>query len=62
MALLMFPSDRLSTWDVFPMNEEADLDPGASSPWQDIPESLKMRAKMCSASSAETQDCKVHCH
>lgn len=40
------PSDILSTWDAFPMNEDADLDLGASSPWQDIPESLKMKAKM----------------
>lgn len=44
------------------MNEETDLDLGASSPWQDIPESLNMRAKARSASSAETQDRKVHCH
>lgn len=30
MVLSIFPSDILSTWEVFQMNEEADLGLGAS--------------------------------
>lgn len=52
MALFIFSSDVLSTWEVFQMNKEA-WSRGLRSLWQDIPESLKTRAKLCSASSAE---------
>lgn len=41
----------LSTWEAFPMNEEADL--GLGPQGQDVPESLKVGANVCSASSAE---------
>lgn len=54
MALCISPSDILSSCEAPQMNQEADLGPqGLSSLWRDIPESLKTRARMRSASSAE---------
>lgn len=59
--LSSFPSDVLSTWEAVRISEEVDLGLSLRSLRKNMPQSLKIGAKVYSASSAETH-CQSHCH
>lgn len=52
--LSSFPSDVLNTWEAVRISEEVDLGLSLRSLRKNMPQSLKIGAKVYSASSAET--------
>lgn len=59
--LSSFPSDVLSTWEAVRISEEVDLGLSLRSLRKNMPPSLKIGAKVYSASSAEMLVLQIHC-